>query len=138
MTPIQELESLFNNPNILWGDLSPQFRGYQLSNNGAVRSFKFYKKNPYGTLVVPKKLYPRIYSLSNENNQKVDVTLNELDEIVKKNGGYRIHTNQTIISRPRNPIMSSKSEYIERRDKINSEKNSLKEKVSLKLNLINE
>lgn len=123
-------------PSIRWGELAPQYRGYQLSNTGLVRSLKFPKKFPYGGYVEPD--VHGLYELSGETNKREKVSIDILQSIVKQNGGYTIPTSVAYTTHNRNPIMSSKSQYIERRDRINTERNPLNERVSLKLNLINE
>ena len=137
LRPIEQVINV-NDPSILWGDLSPLYRGYQLSNTGVVRSFKFNNKYIFGTLITSKPRHKDIYTLSDECNRRVDVTINELKNIVKRNGGYTIPTIYKI-NKSRSPILASKSTYMDKRDTIISQQNSLlNEKVSLKLNITGE
>ena len=135
MKALEEVINMYDS-NILWGDLSPQFRGYQLSNTGLVRSLKFPNKYRFGAYIEAKK--DGIYQLSDNNNRPTRVSINDLDSIVKTTGGYRIPSQYVQNKNTRNPIMASKSNYIEKRDKIKSEKHSLNEKVSLHFNIIDE
>ena len=75
MTPLQNVINI-NDPSILWGDLSPLYRGYQLSNTGLVRSMKFFHKFHYGVLIDQRK--DGTYELSNSSNQRVLVSIDEL------------------------------------------------------------
>ena len=131
MKALQEVIDI-TKTNILWGDLSPQYKGYQISNTGIVRSMKFFNKYPYGVFIEPKK--NDVYELSNSTNQRVTVSRNELFEIVRQNGGFRISTFSKD-THSRNPVMGSKSNYIKKRE---SKLPELKQKVSLNLRIIDE
>ena len=93
---------------------------------------KFFNKYPYGVFIEPKK--NDVYELSNSTNQRVMVSRNELFEIARRNGGFRISTfsNDT---HSRNPVMGSKSNYIKNKE---SKLPELKQKVSLNLRIIDE
>ena len=78
----------------------PGFRGYEISDDGYIRSMKHYKKYPFGILIQPKKnkdgqiICPDdpTYELSDNNNERVLVNfshLKYLSETTKnKIGGY--------------------------------------------------
>lgn len=62
------------------------FNGYEVSNDGYVRSMKHYHKYPFGLLIQPKKdkkgniIHPEdpTYELSNNNNERVAIKLSQL------------------------------------------------------------
>ena len=77
------------------------YNGYEMSNDGYIRSMKHYKRYPYGLLIQPKKngkgevINPEnpIYTLSNNNNERCTLHLSEIKQICesinqKKVGGY--------------------------------------------------
>ena len=77
------------------------FNGYEMSNDGYIRSMKHYKRYPYGLIIQPKKNGKReiinpedpIYTLSNNNNERCDIHLSKIKQICesidqKKIGGY--------------------------------------------------
>lgn len=82
------------------------FNGYEMSNDGYIRSMKHYKRYPYGLLIQPKKngkgeiINPQdpIFTLSNNNNKRCDIHLSKIKQICesidqKKVGGYPRPTN---------------------------------------------
>lgn len=81
-----------NDPNIWWWSI-PGFRGYEISNNGYVRSMKHFNKYPYGILITPKKsrdgkiLHPEdpTYELSDNNNERKCITYSQMVHLVKTN-----------------------------------------------------
>lgn len=62
------------------------FNGYEVSDDGFVRSMKHYRKYPYGLLIQPKKdrngnvIHPEdpTFELSNNNNERVAIKLSQL------------------------------------------------------------
>lgn len=64
----------------------PGFNGYEISNDGYIRSMKHYKKYPFGILIQPKKnkngkvTNPNdpIFELSNNNNERIIIKRSEL------------------------------------------------------------
>ena len=130
MIPVQNV--IRESDNIFWGDLSPQFRGYQLSNTGLVRSLKFGNKFHFGVIIQQRK--DGSYELSNDSNQRVIITVDELQKIVNQNGGYTYPT-YIVPNNNRNPICTSKSAYMNKNYNFNS---GLQEKVSLHLTITDE
>lgn len=51
----------------------PGFNGYEVSNDGYVRSMKHWRKYPYGILIKPKSINngEAIFELSNDNNERI-------------------------------------------------------------------
>ena len=105
--PVQNYMSPYDY-NILWADLDPEYRGYQLSTTGYIRSLKFKNKYPFGTLVLPDK--QNRFNLSNSVNKRVNVPYEELAKIANKNG-FVYNTNMIPKKSSRNPICSSESTY---------------------------
>ena len=88
-----------NDPTIHWFRI-PGFPGYEISNTNYVRSFKSRKKYPYGTLV---KWNKGSIELSNRNNQRVKLTLNEIMELIKTEPECVCHTWE-VQNTSRNPM----------------------------------
>lgn len=80
-----------NDTSVLWYDI-PNFPGYQISNNGYIRSFKQYRKYPLGTLVKFCNKECTKIQLTNSNNQRVIVTIQMIHELVSK---YQIQPDGT-------------------------------------------
>lgn len=84
-------------PERLWYYI-PGFNGYELSNDGYIRSMKHYKRYPYGILIHPLKNTKDSYVLSNDNNERITVRLDEIKKLVEndrfKRGGYPRKTHQ--------------------------------------------
>lgn len=85
--------------NIIWFRI-PGFPGYEISNTNYVRSFKSRKKYPYGTLV---KWSKGNIILSNRNNQRVKLTLEEIWSIIKSEPDCKCHTWE-VQNTSRNPM----------------------------------
>lgn len=109
-TPIESYLNIAD-PNRLWMYIKG-YNGYELSNDGFVRSMKHYIQYPYGILITPKKdkdgkvLHPEdpIFELSDDNNNRKKLSLSQITEIVKNSEdkpGYPRFTWQQDIS-PRN------------------------------------
>lgn len=82
----------------------PGFNGYEISNDGYIRSMKHYKKYPFGLLIQPKKnrdgiIHPEdpIYELSNNNNERTSVNFSKIRNLAETNKyhitGYPRRTN---------------------------------------------
>lgn len=87
----------------LWYHLTEYYNGYEISNDGIVRSMKHYRKYPYGIIVHPKgaqmdyskykSLYEFLvdptqdytYELSNRYNERVTVKRSELIKLANEN-----------------------------------------------------
>ena len=70
----------------------PGFNGYELSNDGIVRSMKHYRVYPFGILIRPKTYKGQVihpqdpsYELSNDNNERVTVLRSQLAYLAKTN-----------------------------------------------------
>lgn len=80
------LEQFLNPADDRWFYFIPGFNGYEISNDGYVRSMKHYKKYPFGILIQPKKnkdgkvINPEdpTFELSNNNNERVAVKRSQL------------------------------------------------------------
>lgn len=94
--------------NILWANLDPEYRGYQLSTTGHIRSLKFKDRYPFGTLVLPDK--QGRFKLSNSVNKRILVPYSILADIANKNG-FHYTTNMVPKWSSRNPICTSESDY---------------------------
>ena len=97
------IEDVFdvNDTSRLWYDI-PGYNGYQLSNDNYVRSMKHYKKYPFGILL--KCGSNGRYQLSNSQNKRVEVSLEEIKTLVDNNEhskAYPYHTSE-VVSGPRN------------------------------------
>ena len=85
--------------NMLWFRI-PGFPGYEISNTNYIRSFKSRKKYPYGTMV---KWNKEGIILSNRNNQRVKLTLQEIWSVVKSEPERICHTWE-VQNTSRNPM----------------------------------
>ena len=71
----------------------PGFNGYEVSNDGFIRSMKHYRRYPFGLLIQPKKdragniISPEdpTYELSTNNNERVAIKLSQLLYLAKTN-----------------------------------------------------
>ena len=73
--------------NRLWYYI-PGFNGYEISNDGYVRSMKHWRRYPYGILLQPLKnsnLSNPTFTLTNNDNDRVNVSRSTLIELAKKN-----------------------------------------------------
>ena len=78
--------------NIIWFRI-PGYPGYEISNTNYIRSFKSRKKYPYGTLVKWDKKGNVI--ISNSNNIRVKLSIEEIWSIVKHNPEVIVNTIDT-------------------------------------------
>lgn len=85
------------------------FRGYELSNDGYIRSMKHYRKYPFGILIQPKTdkhgniIHPEdpSYELSNNRNERVCIRLSQIRYIISHNDIHvQGYPRKTIISNP--------------------------------------
>lgn len=61
----------------------PNYNGYELSNDGYIRSMKHWRKYPFGLIIRPDK--NGYYELSNNQNKRVKVKMEEILELIKNN-----------------------------------------------------
>jgi hypothetical protein len=80
----------------------PTFRGYEISNDGFVRSMKHFRKFPYGILVKPKGRANEedpSYDLTNDSCERVTIRRSQLAYLARTNpyviAGYPRTTNMT-------------------------------------------
>ena len=82
------VEDVLNvNDNRLWYYI-PSFRGYEISNDGYVRSMKNFKKFPFGILIKPAtkgKNDDPIFELVTDSCIKVKIKRSQLLELARKN-----------------------------------------------------
>lgn len=68
----------------------PGFRGYELSNDGYIRSTKNFNVYPYGMLLKPvSKKGNNTFVLSNDNNERVRISIDKIKELVKNDNFFR-------------------------------------------------
>ena len=98
-TPVENLIDI-NRFDVLWYDI-PGYRGYQLcSNNKLVRSLKHHKKYPYGIIIENNN---GNFILSDSNNNRVKVSLEEIKKLVKENPNKKGYHTWEIDHFSRNP-----------------------------------
>ena len=69
-----------HDPNRVWLYI-PGFNGYEISNDGYIRSIKHWRKYPFGILIQPrsnKKDTEPIYNITNDNNERVNISYSEI------------------------------------------------------------
>jgi hypothetical protein len=70
----------------LWYFL-PGYTGYEVSNDGYIRSMKHYKKHPYGVLLSPvssdKNKQDPLFELSDDDNKRKRLRLSEIMNIAR-------------------------------------------------------
>lgn len=82
MVPVEQVVNI-NDPTIIWYRI-PGFPGYEICrSNYYVRSFKSRKKYPFGTLVKWNK--DNTITLTNRNNQRVKLTMEQIEQLLKEN-----------------------------------------------------
>ena len=92
--------------NRLWFYI-PGFNGYEVSNDGFLRSMKHYKRYHFGILIQPKKnrkgqiINPEdpMYELSNNDNERVNLRLSQIQYLARTN-------NRQITGYPRKTYIS--------------------------------
>lgn len=60
----------------------PGFNGYEIDSNDVVRSFKNFKKYPYGYILKWYNNKPYTWCLTNNSNERVVITLAEIHAII--------------------------------------------------------
>lgn len=69
----------------------PGFNGYEISNDGYVRSMKHYRRYPYGILISPVKRKPYgqscdpLFEISDDNNKRQRIRLSQLMHLAASN-----------------------------------------------------
>jgi hypothetical protein len=109
-TPVEAYINQYDS-SVLWNYI-PTFNGYEISNNGYVRSMKHFRKYPFGMLIHP--VIPGndpTYELTNDNNERVRMKFSELLSL-SQNNKYVIagYPRKTCISdnHSRNKVISKK------------------------------
>lgn len=95
--PIDQLWNIHDNGFFGWYDIYG-FNGYQISfeqnsKNHFIRSYKFKNQYPFGILILPKNKdtiinhNPKmvIYQLSDNDNMRIEISLDDILKIVNKN-----------------------------------------------------
>ena len=80
------------------------FNGYEISNDGYLRSMKHFRKYPFGILIKPVEVGSdgAIFVLSNDQNERIRININDLFKLAKESS--------TIVSGyPRDTIVSDVS-----------------------------
>jgi hypothetical protein len=98
--PLENVLNIYDQ-NRLWFYI-PGFNGYEVSNDGYIRSMKHFRKYPFGIMIKPKdkiRNQDPSYELSDNNNERVTIRLSQIMYLAKVNpygvSGY-----------PRNTMMS--------------------------------
>lgn len=79
-----------NDDNRLWLYI-PNFNGYEVSNDGYIRSMKHFRKYPYGILIKPVKKEPYgsspdpLFELSDNNNERQRIRLSQIMHLAMTN-----------------------------------------------------
>lgn len=95
--PVEDVLDV-NDPNRWWFYI-PGFNGYEISNDGYIRSMKHFMKYPYGILIKKKKDHGTdpSYELSDNNNERKVIRLSQIQYLAKTNpyavSGYPRRTN---------------------------------------------
>lgn len=115
-TPIEDVLNIFDDAR-LWYYI-PGFNGYEVSNDGYLRSMKHYRKHPYGILVKPvnrdsyKGSCDPLYEISDDNNKRQRIRMSQLVHLAATNQfAVRGYPRQTIItsSSGRNKFVKNES-----------------------------
>ena len=89
---IDVIEALGYDPKRKWYPISG-FRGYEISNDGYLRSMKLNKSHPHGILLKPKesKYGSKTFELTSDNGARVTMPLSKLMQMTysDRNGGIR-------------------------------------------------
>lgn len=84
MSAYTPVESVLDpsDPNRLWYYIEG-FNGYEISNDGYLRSMKHYRRYPFGILLVPKKNTEQdpVFEISDNNNERQVMHRSELMNI---------------------------------------------------------
>jgi hypothetical protein len=88
-TPIESVLDIYDT-NRYWMYI-PGFNGYEVSNDGIIRSMKHFVKYPYGILIqkVKRGKYADspdpLYEISDDDNKRQRIRLSQIMELAKKN-----------------------------------------------------
>lgn len=103
--------------NRLWYYI-PSFNGYEVSNDGYIRSMKHYRKYPCGIMIKPVSREPYgsstdpLFEISDNNNKRQRIRLSQLIHLAR--------TNQfSVMGYPRTTIVTntgSRNKYIQKED----------------------
>lgn len=100
---VQDVLDIFDT-NRIWYYI-PGFRGYEVSNDGYLRSMKHYLKYPYGILIQSVKREPYInssdpmFELSDDNNKRRRIRLSQIIHLAATNQyGVSGYPRSTIIT----------------------------------------
>ena len=74
---IEVADVLGFDPQRLWYYIEG-FNGYEISNDGYIRSMKHYKKYPTGMLIRPKTKDGQTFELSDDYNRRIKISKSEL------------------------------------------------------------
>ena len=91
--PTETVVNIYD-PNILWYKIN-DFPGYEISNNGYLRSFKSSKKYPYGIILEYYHSNGNYYSLTCSNNNRYELSSefiwdNLVDRFQTPSFGYQV------------------------------------------------
>lgn len=94
-TAVEEVLDIYEDR--LWYYI-PGFKGYEVSNDGYVRSMKQYRTYPFGIVIKKKKdESDPVYELTTDNGERKAVHFSEIVHLVKESdyklGGYPRATN---------------------------------------------
>lgn len=99
----EDVLNIFDN-NRLWYYI-PSFDGYEVSNDGYIRSMKHYRKYPYGIIIKPVSREPYkgscdpLYELSDSDNKRQRIRLSQIMLLAANNQfAVRGYPRLTIIS----------------------------------------
>ena len=82
-----------NDKSIKWYNI-PGYNGYQVSNNGFVRSLKHFRKYPFGIIIRHRN---GLFSLTNSNNKRETIRYKNILELVENDSysmSYPYDTNE--------------------------------------------
>lgn len=82
-TPVESVLNIYD-ANRLWYRIYG-YNGYEVSNDGYVRSMKHYRKYPFGLLIQPVNEANKIYELSDDNNNRVRISITEIIDLANNN-----------------------------------------------------
>ena len=94
--PTENVVDIYD-PNILWYEIE-DFPGYEISNNGYVRSFKSAKKYPYGVILQYYHSNGEYFTMTNSNNNVYRLSYdfiwdNLVDRLSIPSKGYEVQVN---------------------------------------------
>lgn len=118
-TPIEDVLNIFDNTRY-WLYI-PGFNGYEVSNDGYVRSMKHYVKYPCGILIKPVNIKSKdscdpLYELSDDNNKRQRIHLSDIMQLAIKSqysiGGYPRATMSTYSGSRNKWVKSDSGAYV--------------------------